>query len=208
MSDQFAASSESADRSLGAGRNGQIPASLQEVELFANADDTKLLLSLFRLGETAKPEAGLESFTSQLRAALPELETIALFAERQHHRKNQEPEDEKPQVLAGSGFLTYAVSGHSYQVSAGAFSKATVTSSQLWSKSSPKTSPETLHSTSTLEAACFPSRWQRNFRASSPWNRPQLPSAICVATCRQTRKQCDQRQRHICRMPARSCDPT
>jgi 23S rRNA (uracil1939-C5)-methyltransferase len=103
------------------GRNGQIPVSLQEVELFANADDTKLLLSLFRLGETAKAEASLESFTSQLRAALPELETIALFAERQHPRKGQEPEDAKPLILAGSGFLTYVVSGHNYQVSAGAF---------------------------------------------------------------------------------------
>ena len=103
------------------GRNGQVPASLREVELFANADDTKLLLSLFRLGETGKPEAGLESFSSQLRAALPELETIALFAERQRPRKGQEPEDAKPQILAGSGFLTYVVSGHNYQVSAGAF---------------------------------------------------------------------------------------
>jgi len=103
------------------GRHGQVPASLQEVELFAKADDTTLLISLFRSGETAKPEAGLESLTSQLRAALPELETIALFSEREPHRKGQEPEDGKPQILAGSGFLTYVVSGHSYQVSAGAF---------------------------------------------------------------------------------------
>jgi 23S rRNA (uracil1939-C5)-methyltransferase len=103
------------------GRNGQVPASLREIELLANGDDTRLLLNLFRLPETAKPEASLESFTSQLRAVLPELETIALFAERQHHRKGQEPEDAKPQILAGSGFLTYVVSRHSYQVSAGAF---------------------------------------------------------------------------------------
>ncbi len=103
------------------GRNGQVPASLQEVEFFSNADDTKLLLSLFRRGETAKPEADLKSFVSQLQSDLAELETVALFAGRQHHRKNQEPEDEKPQILAGSGFLTYAVSGHNYQVSAGAF---------------------------------------------------------------------------------------
>jgi 23S rRNA (uracil1939-C5)-methyltransferase len=103
------------------GRNGQVPASLLEVELFANANDAKLLLSLFSVGETAKPEASLESLTSQLRAALPELETIALFAERQHPRKGQEPQDAKPLILAGSGFLTYVVSGHNYQVSAGAF---------------------------------------------------------------------------------------
>jgi 23S rRNA (uracil1939-C5)-methyltransferase len=103
------------------GRNGQVPASLQEVELFANADDTQLLLSLFRLGETAKPEAGLKSFVSQLQSHLPEMETVALFAERLHHRPGQEPGDRKPQILAGSGFLTYLVSGRAYQVTAGAF---------------------------------------------------------------------------------------
>lgn len=103
------------------GRDGQVPASLREVELFANADDTKLLVSLHRTAESAKPEADLESLVSQLQFSIPELETVALFSERQHRRKNQEPQDEKPQILAGSGFLTYFVSGHGYQVSAGAF---------------------------------------------------------------------------------------
>lgn len=108
------------------GRDGRIPPSLQEVEFFANADDTKLLLSLFRDRETAKPETGLESFVAQLLAGLSELETVAVFAERHHHpkgrhHKEKEPEDEKPQILAGTGFLTYNVSAHAYQVSAGAF---------------------------------------------------------------------------------------
>jgi 23S rRNA (uracil1939-C5)-methyltransferase len=103
------------------GRDRQVPASLREVELFANADDTKLLVSLHRTAESAKPEADLESLVSQLQFSIPELETIALFSARQHQPKNQEPRDEKPQILAGSGFLTYCVSGHSYQVSAGAF---------------------------------------------------------------------------------------
>ena len=103
------------------GRDGQVPVSLQEVELFANADETKLLLSLHWITGSTNPAAGLESFVSQLRSALPELETVALLGERQHHRKGQEQEDVKPQILAGSGFLAYTVSGHSYQVSAGAF---------------------------------------------------------------------------------------
>jgi 23S rRNA (uracil1939-C5)-methyltransferase len=103
------------------GRNAQVPASLREVELFANADDTRLLLSLHRLPPTTKPEEDFAAFVSQLQSALPGLESVALFAERQAHPKNHEPADEKPQVLAGSGFLTCHVSGHSYQVSAGAF---------------------------------------------------------------------------------------
>jgi 23S rRNA (uracil1939-C5)-methyltransferase len=104
------------------GRDRQVPASLGEVELFASADDTRLLLSLHRTAESRKTDAGFELLVSQLQSALPELETVAVFSERQCHGKNQVPEeDEKPQILAGSGFLTYSVSGHSYQVSAGAF---------------------------------------------------------------------------------------
>ncbi len=103
------------------GRAGQVPASLQEVELFANAEDAQLLASIYQRPEITNPEASLQLFVSQLRADLPELETVALFAERRHHHKGQEPEDEKPQILVGTGFLTYTVSGHAYQVSASAF---------------------------------------------------------------------------------------
>jgi 23S rRNA (uracil1939-C5)-methyltransferase len=103
------------------GRDGQVPASLQEVELFANADDTKLLMSFYRLSNNSRPEVDLESFVTQLRAELPALETVALFGARRHHHKGQEAEDEKPQILAGPGSLTYSVSGFAYEVSAGAF---------------------------------------------------------------------------------------
>jgi 23S rRNA (uracil1939-C5)-methyltransferase len=103
------------------GRSGHVPSGLQEVEFFANADDTKLLINLRWGLESSRPQTELESFVAHLQSDLPELETVALFAERHHHRTKQEPEDEKPRILAGSGFLTYAVSGHHYQVSAGAF---------------------------------------------------------------------------------------
>jgi len=103
------------------GRNGQVPVCLQEVELFVNADDSKLLLSLFRVVEISKLEADLESFVARFQSDLPQLETVALFAERQYHHQGEELQDEKPGILAGRGFHTYTVSGHSYQVSAGAF---------------------------------------------------------------------------------------
>jgi 23S rRNA (uracil1939-C5)-methyltransferase len=109
------------------GRNGQVPISLQEAELFANADDTKLLLSLHGSAETKKPDPALEAFAQHLKSHIPELETIAQFGQRQAPLKNQAPrqneaqEDEKPQILSGSGFLTYSVLAHNYQVSAGAF---------------------------------------------------------------------------------------
>jgi 23S rRNA (uracil1939-C5)-methyltransferase len=99
------------------GRAGQVPASLREVEFLANADDTKLMLSFFQAGRPAS----LESLVTQLQAELLGLETVALFRERTHSHKGQDEENERPQILAGTGSLRYNVSGHAYQVSAGAF---------------------------------------------------------------------------------------
>lgn len=103
------------------GRNGEISASLQEVELFADAEDGKLLASFYQRTSSPGPEASWESFVTQLCVDLPELETIALFGERRHHHKGQASEDEKPQILAGPGSLRYSVAGQVYGVSAGAF---------------------------------------------------------------------------------------
>jgi 23S rRNA (uracil1939-C5)-methyltransferase len=102
------------------GRAGQVPASLQEVELFANAEDDKLLIGFYQTALGASPEASLESFVAQLQAELPALTTVALFEQRNHKAHEAAPE-KRPQVLVGPDSLTYTVSGHGYQVSAGAF---------------------------------------------------------------------------------------
>ena len=102
------------------GREAQIPASLQEVEFFANAEDDKLLISFYQVAGGSRPE-GMEALLTRLRAEIPELETIALFGESLHQPKAQDTNEGKPQILAGPGSLTYNVSGHAYEVSAGAF---------------------------------------------------------------------------------------
>ena len=101
------------------GREGQVPVTLQEVELFANAEDIKLLVSFYGPARSAGSDAALESFAAHLQAELPELESAAVFGERRY--KGQAAEDEKPRILLGSGFLTYNVLGPAYEVSAGAF---------------------------------------------------------------------------------------
>jgi len=102
------------------GRAGQVPASLREAEFFANADDTKLLIGFYQASESSS-QASVEALVPLLQAELPGLETIALFREHTRGHKGQDEEDQKPQILAGPGSLTYNVSGHAYQVSAGAF---------------------------------------------------------------------------------------
>ncbi len=108
------------------GRAGKVPAVLREVEFFANAEDTKLLMSFYQASEsardaTARDTTSLAAVVSLLQTELPGLETVALFRERTRSHKGQEAEDEKPQILAGTESLTYNVSGHAYQVSTGAF---------------------------------------------------------------------------------------
>ena len=102
------------------GREGQIPAALQEVELFANAEDEKLMIGFYETAGSPR-SPGAEALVSSLRAELPETESIAAFAERRHPSKAPEGDDGKPRILFGPGSLTYNVSGHAYEVSAGAF---------------------------------------------------------------------------------------
>ena len=102
------------------GREGQIPASLQEVELFVNAEDDTLSISFYQAAGGSRSES-MEALVNSLKAELPELETVALFGERRHQPKALESDEGKPQILSGPGSLTYNVSGHAYEVSAGAF---------------------------------------------------------------------------------------
>ena len=98
------------------GRGGHIPKSLREVELFAEAEDGKLM-AIFN--QASDGQNFPKSLIASTQAELPGLESIAIVSERISSRKQAEPV--KPQVLAGSGSLTYNVGGHAYQVSAGAF---------------------------------------------------------------------------------------
>ena len=91
------------------GRAGKIAAGLEEIELFADAEDRRLLVELYATAEAEPPQAAAD----QLAAALPEVAGVACF-------RGRDPES-RPQVLAGEGALTYATRRASYRVSAGSF---------------------------------------------------------------------------------------
>lgn len=107
------------------GREGRIPEVIQEVELFANAQDAKLLISFYQVSGNSRPNDSLEAFVALLKGAIPECETVALFGERpgrsSGHSMHKAAEEQKPRILSGPGSLTYNVSGHAYEVSPGAF---------------------------------------------------------------------------------------
>jgi 23S rRNA (uracil1939-C5)-methyltransferase len=100
------------------GPAARIPAGVREVEFFANADDTQLLVELTCSAQTHRSEARL--FAEEFRAALPEIAGIVAFRGTQPSAR---PGASAPQPLLvlGERFLTYRTNRAHYRVSAGAF---------------------------------------------------------------------------------------
>jgi 23S rRNA (uracil1939-C5)-methyltransferase len=95
-----------------AGRNGKTVEGVQEVEFFANADDTKLLIELLCAPEARR--AAVRAWAEDWCAAMPEISGIAAF--RQPQKGVQEP-----LVAVGASELTYQTKSAAYRISAGSF---------------------------------------------------------------------------------------
>lgn len=100
-----------------AGNENKIPDYLREIELFANAADTELLLELYCRPGTPRREA--REIAQQFMAILPAAKGVAVF----EHSAKQVAE---PQLLAhcGDAELRYETKAVAYRVSAGAFFQA------------------------------------------------------------------------------------
>jgi 23S rRNA (uracil1939-C5)-methyltransferase len=99
------------------GRLGKVPAGVREVEFFANADDTQLLVYVGCGGDARR--AAVRGWAEEFSATLPEIIGVVAFRE-------PNPGDRKagaPEVLVsvGAGHLTYQTQRASYRVSAGSF---------------------------------------------------------------------------------------
>ena len=111
--EQCPISSPLLNRAIGAlsalGRAGTIASGLEEVELFADAEDRRLQVELYATAEAELPAA----FAAELAAGLPEAAGVALF-------RGHDPQA-RPEILAGEGALTYATRRASFRVSPGSF---------------------------------------------------------------------------------------
>jgi 23S rRNA (uracil1939-C5)-methyltransferase len=96
------------------GRAGKVPPEIQEIEFFANGDDTQLLAEIYCSLETGNAS---EQFTAELMAALVEISGVVFFVARPAKAEAQGD----PKQLSGSGHVMYATRLASYRVSAGAF---------------------------------------------------------------------------------------
>ena len=98
------------------GRAGKVPPGIQEIEFFANSDDTQLLSEVYCSRETAKLTEG---FSEELKHALAEISGVEFFVARSANAQGQG--DPRQIDSNGVGNLIYATKLASYRVSAGAF---------------------------------------------------------------------------------------
>ena len=97
---------------LQAGRAGKAVEGVREVEFFANASDTKLLLEFLCAPEARR--SNVRAWAEELCVSIPEIVGVKAFRERQ----KGVPE---PLVTVGASELAYETKAATYRVSAGAF---------------------------------------------------------------------------------------
>ena len=99
------------------GRAGKVPAGVREVEFFANADDTQLLLDVGCAREARR--AAVRDWAEELRAAMREIVGVVAF--REPNPGNRKAAPQEILVTVGDGYLTYKTQRAAYRVSAGSF---------------------------------------------------------------------------------------
>ena len=95
-----------------AGRARKAVEGVREVEFFANADDTKLLIEFLCAPEARR--AAVRAWAEELCASMPEIAGVAAFREPQKGVQ-------EPLVAVGASDLSYETKTRAYRVSAGAF---------------------------------------------------------------------------------------
>lgn len=98
------------------GREKTPPAALQEIELFANADDTRLLMELYCQPDVDK--TAIKAWAEEVRLAIPEVLGLVIFPQQVESRQGLEA---APIGSTGAGELTYETEHASFRVSAGSF---------------------------------------------------------------------------------------
>ena len=100
------------------GRSGKVPEGVREVEFFANADDSQMLVEL-RCSPEARRSA-IRGWAVELRGLLPEIAGLVALREPESGKVHDKGGVESLLTL-GAGHLTYQTGHASYRVSAGAF---------------------------------------------------------------------------------------
>jgi 23S rRNA (uracil1939-C5)-methyltransferase len=99
------------------GRAGKVPEGVREVEFFANADDTQLLVDVACAGEARR--SAVRVWAEELHAALPEIAGVLAF--REANPGDRKAGAQEILVAVGAAHLTYQTQRAAYRVSPGSF---------------------------------------------------------------------------------------
>jgi 23S rRNA (uracil1939-C5)-methyltransferase len=97
------------------GRTGKVPSGVREVELFANADDTQLLVEISVAADARR--ATLRTWVEDLRASMTEIAGVVVFRETNVGSSRSQEKF----LTVGADNVTYETSRTSYRVTAGSF---------------------------------------------------------------------------------------
>jgi 23S rRNA (uracil1939-C5)-methyltransferase len=103
-----------------AGRGGQVSSEIREAEFFANADDSRLLVTLYVTQDSIGNVGGLRPLAAFLQEKVPEVGTVAAISE-QALTGSEQTKGVQATALLGPANLKYSVDGVNLQVTAGAF---------------------------------------------------------------------------------------
>jgi 23S rRNA (uracil1939-C5)-methyltransferase len=96
------------------GRACKVPAGVDEVEFFANADDSQLLVEV-SAGQQSR-RAVLRAWAEEFRASMPEVIGVVIFRAPETHQHTSEK-----LLTAGADHVMYRTAQAAYRVSAGSF---------------------------------------------------------------------------------------
>jgi 23S rRNA (uracil1939-C5)-methyltransferase len=99
------------------GRAGKVPDGVREVEFFANADDTQLLVEVACAREARR--SAVREWAEDFRSALPEIAGVVAF--REPNPGDRKAGAQQILVAVGASHLTYQTRRAAYRVSAGSF---------------------------------------------------------------------------------------
>ena len=99
------------------GREGKVPEGVREIEFFANADDTQLLVEVGCAGVARR--SSVREWAEEFRAALPEIAGVVAF--RETNPGDRKARAREMLVARGAAHLTYQTQRAAYRVSAGSF---------------------------------------------------------------------------------------
>ena len=97
------------------GRGGKVPGGVSEIEFFANAEDTELLIEVSAKSDTRR--AALRAWAEDFRASMPEI--VGVVVSRDSQNRSQHTQERL--LTVGADHLMYRTASAAYRVSAGSF---------------------------------------------------------------------------------------